>query len=88
MEPHISVDGSVVLCPSVCTAAREGDLRRLTGRLSRGAFADAFTSDGQTALCLAVKHGHVECVAALLEAGATVALPENSGAMGAGADDA
>ena len=53
-------------------AAKQGDLAIIEALLTRGASPNAADKDGWTALLLAAKHGHAECAAALVGAGASM----------------
>ena len=60
------------------SAAAAGDATRLRLLLKRGAGIDAL-HDGSTALHCAAAGGHLECVLALVEAGAVVGLLDVGG---------
>ncbi|KAL3840471.1 hypothetical protein ACJIZ3_025062 [Penstemon smallii] len=55
---------------SLCDAARNGDVGKLTSLIESGADVTYFDSNGQTPLMHAAKHGSAASVKALLDAGA------------------
>lgn len=71
MLPHAS--------QSVRAAARHGDLKELKECLAKGMHVNDPDDDGSTPLLMAVCYGHIECVEALLEAGADPSLSGKHG---------
>lgn len=72
-EPYLAATPETAMAQAseqLCDAARSGDCARLRDLVASGADVSHFDGDGMTPLMNASKHGHVDAVGFLLEAGA------------------
>lgn len=65
--------------PPVCSAATQGDLIQLRKFIKEGYDLDTRDGSGHTPLMLAAMRGHLNCIVALLEGGASASLTSRQG---------